>query len=34
MVLEINRQTIDKSALNEYFLEELEDQLLKEVGLN
>ena len=34
MVLEINRQTIDKSTLNEYFLEELEDQLLKEVGLN
>ena len=33
-VLEINRQTIDKSTLNEYFLEELEDQLLKEVGLN
>ena len=34
LILEINRQTIDKSEVNEYFLQELEDQLTKEVGLS
>jgi hypothetical protein len=32
--LEINRQTIDKSEVDEYFLEELENEILTEVGLN
>jgi ATP-dependent Lhr-like helicase len=34
LILEINRQTIDKSEVNEYFLQELEEQMTKEVGLN
>ena len=34
LVLEINRQTINKSDVNEYFLEELESEMLDEVGLN
>ena len=34
LVLEINRQTIDKSEVDEYFLEELENEILTEVGLN
>ena len=34
LVLEINRQTIDKSEVDEYFLEELENEILSEVGLN
>ena len=34
LVLEINRQTINKSDVNEYFLEELENEILDEVGLN
>ncbi|MDC3409967.1 ligase-associated DNA damage response DEXH box helicase [Alphaproteobacteria bacterium] len=34
LILEINRQTIDKSEVNEYFLQELEEQMSKEVGLN
>tara|TARA_A100001015_G_scaffold42996_1_gene47154 strand:- start:729 stop:3152 length:2424 start_codon:yes stop_codon:yes gene_type:complete len=34
LILEINRQTIDKSEVNEYFLQELEQQMTREVGLN
>ena len=34
LILEINRQTIDKSEMEEYFLEELENEILSEVGLN
>ena len=34
LILEINRQTIDKSELEEYLLEELENEMLSEVGLN
>ena len=34
LILEINRQTIDKSEMEEYFLEELENEMLSEVGLN
>ncbi len=34
LVLEINRQTIDKSEMEEYLLEELENEMLIEVGLN
>ena len=34
LVLEINRQTIDKSEMEEYLLEELENEMLSEVGLN
>ena len=34
LVLEINRQTIDKSEVDEYFLEELENEILIEVGLS
>ena len=34
LILEINRQTIDKSEMEEYFLEELENEMLNEVGLN
>ena len=34
LVLEINRQTIDKSEVDDYFLEELENEILLEVGLN
>ena len=33
LILEINRQTIDKSEMEEYFLEELEKETLIEVGL-
>ena len=34
LILEINRQTIDKSEMEEYLLEELENEMLSEVGLN
>ena len=34
LILEINRQTIDKSEMEEYLLEELENEMLIEVGLN
>ena len=34
LILEINRQTIDKSEMEEYLLEELENDMLSEVGLN
>jgi ATP-dependent Lhr-like helicase len=34
LVLEINRESINKSDLNEFYLEELENQMLTEVGLN
>ena len=34
LILELNRQTIDKSEMDEYFLEELENEMLNEVGLN
>ena len=34
LILEINSQTIDKSEIEEYLLEELENQMLGEVGLN
>ena len=34
LILEINRQTIDKSEMEEYLLEELENEILSEVGLN
>ena len=34
LILEINRQTIDKSEMEEYLLEELESEMLSEVGLN
>ena len=34
LILEINRQTIDKSEMDEYLLEELENEMLSEVGLN
>ena len=30
LILEINRQTIDKSEMEEYFLEELENEILSE----
>ena len=34
LILEINRQTIDKSEMEEYLLEELENETLSEVGLS
>jgi hypothetical protein len=34
LVLEINRESINKSDLNEFYLEELENEMLTEVGLN
>ena len=34
LILEINRQTIDKSEMEEYLLEELENEMLSEVGLS
>ena len=34
LILEINRQTVDKSEMEEYLLEELENEMLSEVGLN
>ena len=34
LILEINRQTIDKSKMEEYLLEELENETLSEVGLS
>ena len=34
LILEINKQTIDKSEMEEYLLEELENEMLIEVGLN
>ena len=34
LILEINRQTIDKFEMEDYFLEELENEMLNEVGLN
>ncbi len=34
LVLEINRQSIEKSEVNDYFLQELEEEMTKEVGLN
>ncbi len=33
LILEINKQTIDKSEMEEYLLEELENEMLSEVGL-
>ena len=32
LLLEINRETINKDELNEYYLEEFENELLKEIG--
>ena len=34
LILEINRETINKSDVNEFYLEELENEILTEVGLN
>ena len=34
LILEINRETINKSDVNDFYLEELENQILTEVGLN
>jgi len=33
-LLEINRETINKDELNEYYLEEFENELLREIGFS
>ncbi len=34
LLLEINRETINKDELNEYYLEEFENELLREIGFS
>ena len=34
LLLEINRETINKDDLNEYYLEEFENELLREIGFS